>query len=62
MIITEDVAKYNGMEKCCVISAIGVRKYYEKKHQYVLDESMMMIKDLKNYHNYLYNLYLMYQK
>jgi ELP3 family radical SAM enzyme/protein acetyltransferase len=50
--IAEDLARWNGFKKVTVTSAVGVRGYYEKKHNYILNNDYLMEKELVNYHNY----------
>jgi ELP3 family radical SAM enzyme/protein acetyltransferase len=50
--IAEDLALWNDFKRVTVTSAVGVRGYYEKKHNYILNDDYLMEKELVNYHNY----------
>ena len=50
--IAEDLALWHNFNKVTVTSAVGVRGYYEKKHNYFLNKDYLMEKILLNYHNY----------
>lgn len=50
--IAEDLALWNNFTTVTVTSAVGVRGYYEKKHNYNLNNDYLMEKKLLNYHNY----------
>ena len=50
----EEIVKENDLYKIAIISGVGVRQYYEKKHGYHLDKDYM-IKNLVN-HDYKYEL------
>ncbi len=55
--IAEDLALFYKYKKITVTSAVGVRGYYEKKHNYILNGDYLMEKELINYHNYLIYIY-----
>jgi ELP3 family radical SAM enzyme/protein acetyltransferase len=55
--IAEDLALFYKYKNITVTSAVGVRGYYEKKHNYILNRDYLMEKELINYHNYLIYIY-----
>ncbi len=55
--LAEDLAYYHNYKKITVTSAVGVRGYYEKKHNYTLNSDYLMEKDLTSYHNYSIYIY-----
>ena len=54
----EQIAIMNGYRKMAIISGVGVREYYEKKHGYHLDHTYM-VKDMYLYYIWYYRWFIL---